>query len=853
MLAVALSTGAIDVTLAQTSRISDTRHNLSASNTNVQNRASTETEICVFCHTPHSSNTSAPAPLWNRTAESGASYVPYTSTSLDAEYIGGVLGQPGASSKLCLSCHDGTVAVGQVSNAPGSGNLNTEIAMSAGTGSTIGAGAGASTGFTRMLGSDLRNDHPISVTFNSTLANRDGEMRTPPYTSGTTLIVDVRTNKPKLPLDSSSQVQCSTCHEPHYTEPKFLRGKRLQASPALGGDYRDQTDQICLACHTKLGLSWANSAHAKGLAGSTDTAANPANYLYTTTAATLREFPSGTTAATGTAVWQAGCLNCHDTHTVSGAKRLLREGTDGGGSPRVGGNPALENTCYQCHAPNGGGTLTVPAMTATQGVPDIQTEFTTRAIRMPIASPAQAAGSEMHNIGGTPRTPPLASLPINDSYLGSSVNCTTNDSSNKCGADFMEARTLLGADNVANRHVECTDCHNPHRVIKNSRFTGDGVVQRTHRAGGQNTSALDGNVASGVLRGSWGVEPGYPAITAATTWPTPPNSYAVKRGDPGTSTSVAKTQTYLTREYQLCLKCHSDYGFGATPAALGVGANRTAATANSYNSGNADALYTNQAAEFGVLAGETPTTNTHQCEAGNPTSGDTCVPVGASWDTFTTNAATHNHRSWHPVMFPTGRTVTERGGTGRDGNFRNPFQANMGNQTMHCSDCHGHDGTWTQGTGPTLTTVQGPHGSSQNFLLRGSWVPTTNSPGTPGFCGNCHVGNVGTGASGWGSAATSGHNSGEHNKVCGRCHVAVPHGWKNKAFLVNLNCQGAEAGYGTACNDGGSANYRASLTRGPYYVGATLRVRTWQRSSGWTETSCGSPSQSGETWMDGTC
>src|SRR3989338_190849 len=67
------------------------------------------------------------------------------------------------------------------------------------------------------------------------------------------------------------------------------------------------------------------------------------------------------------------------------------------------------------------------------------------------------------------------------------------------------------------------------------------------------------NVASGALRGSWGVEPGYTCCsfhTAAT-------SYTVRRGDPGTDSvpndSNADTKTYVTREYQVCLKCHSGY------------------------------------------------------------------------------------------------------------------------------------------------------------------------------------------------------------------------------------------------------------------------------------------------------
>ena len=58
--------------------IRNTRHNLSSGSTNAV-RAANETELCVFCHTPHGGRTDAP--LWNRDI-SGQSYTPYTSPSL---------------------------------------------------------------------------------------------------------------------------------------------------------------------------------------------------------------------------------------------------------------------------------------------------------------------------------------------------------------------------------------------------------------------------------------------------------------------------------------------------------------------------------------------------------------------------------------------------------------------------------------------------------------------------------------------------------------------------------------------------------------------------------------------------
>ena len=63
-------------------------------------------QICLVCHTPHNADvTIANAPLWNHES-TVATYQTYTSATMDA-----TTGQPDASSKLCLSCHDGTVAV----------------------------------------------------------------------------------------------------------------------------------------------------------------------------------------------------------------------------------------------------------------------------------------------------------------------------------------------------------------------------------------------------------------------------------------------------------------------------------------------------------------------------------------------------------------------------------------------------------------------------------------------------------------------------------------------------------------------------------------------------------------------
>ena len=121
----------------------------------------------------------------------------------------------------------------------------------------------------------------------------------------------------------------------------------------------------------------------------------------------------------------------------------------------------------------------------------------------------------------------------------------------------------LGATDLSKRHAECTDCHNPHRVVKFRSFTGQGgsLAGAPDPAGTHTHTDTAGythtNVASGVLRGALGVEPQYGSASFGSL----PTSYDVKRGDPGSSADTTTAARHVTREYQICLKCHSDYGF----------------------------------------------------------------------------------------------------------------------------------------------------------------------------------------------------------------------------------------------------------------------------------------------------
>src|SRR5512139_3263798 len=74
-----------------------------------------EYQICQPCHTPHNADSTAQgAPLWNHEVTT-ASFQPYASPTLDAS-----VGQPSGVTKLCLSCHDGTVAIDSFAGQTGS-------------------------------------------------------------------------------------------------------------------------------------------------------------------------------------------------------------------------------------------------------------------------------------------------------------------------------------------------------------------------------------------------------------------------------------------------------------------------------------------------------------------------------------------------------------------------------------------------------------------------------------------------------------------------------------------------------------------------------------------------------------
>jgi predicted CXXCH cytochrome family protein len=165
-------------------------------------------EICIFCHTPHNAKKDvSDSPLWNHKA-STATYTLYSSTTLKQAPQ-----QPRGPSKLCLSCHDGTVAIDSFGNANGSHFIS-----------------GAAN-----LGTNLSDDHPISIPWDHQTMS-----------GGRPSCSNCHSFHGALPYNLpfyNGYLECATCHEPHNKTPAGGAVKMLRKSLTQSA--------ICLHCHGK--------------------------------------------------------------------------------------------------------------------------------------------------------------------------------------------------------------------------------------------------------------------------------------------------------------------------------------------------------------------------------------------------------------------------------------------------------------------------------------------------------------------------------------------------------------------------------------------------------------------------
>jgi predicted CXXCH cytochrome family protein len=240
-------------------------------------RAISEDRVCIFCHAPH--NAQPQSPLWNR-FDPEMHYRVYQSSTTDAR-----IGQPSGTSKMCLSCHDGLMALGMVRTGvdrPGDVPPDHPIPM---TRRFMPPGA-------TNLTNDLSDDHPIGFRYDRALFRRDAQLRPPDMVSR------------EIPLGKHNEVHCTACHDPH--------NNRL-------GDFLRITDRrstLCLTCHDLRG--WSSSSHAVANATTTGRRVDPREPLKFATMS------------------DNACANCHKVHSAPHPERLLRFERE-------------EDNCLNCH------------------------------------------------------------------------------------------------------------------------------------------------------------------------------------------------------------------------------------------------------------------------------------------------------------------------------------------------------------------------------------------------------------------------------------------------------------------------------------------------------------------------
>ena len=220
-------------------------------------------DACVFCHTPH--NADASGELWNQ-RPSSADFPAYTSTTLHSTVTPI---QPQDASKLCLSCHNGTIALGDTLN-------DGLIPFVEGTGYAIPASSASN-----LAGNNgFADDHPFGF-----VPAAGPEVIAPPA-------------RDAVRLDGQGKLQCTSCHDPHQeyidtTVGKFLVKMNLSSA-------------LCLSCHRKAG--WATSAH--------NWPPDPNEDM---------KYGQQQGAHTGyVGISKNGCESCHRPHSPEVGQRLLK-------------------------------------------------------------------------------------------------------------------------------------------------------------------------------------------------------------------------------------------------------------------------------------------------------------------------------------------------------------------------------------------------------------------------------------------------------------------------------------------------------------------------------------------------
>jgi predicted CXXCH cytochrome family protein len=422
----------------------DSPHNFSASRqAGDLSFGSTEERICIFCHAPHHANSEGA--LWNRDISVQDNYRMYESPTLAAT----IEPMPTGASRLCLSCHDGTIAIGALqgnyiltASPTLQGNPN-QLALVDGSGLH-----------------DLSGDHPISFFY--------------PVKDG--LVAPQSIPKP-VTLAVSDRVECTACHNPHSND--FGNFLVLNNSDGV---------KLCTSCHLTPGwVTSPASAHKVNIVSDNQGCAN----------CHIQHKAPGRQYLLKNGAEEKNCLTaaCHTTVTATFTGSLYTHSVINQYSQIHTPNETLPVTqkhvkCADCHSPHQANNLSPPSplplsppvisdngpLSGVRGITSSATERFPAKYGYEICFRCHSGGAALNFVDSATTLPSRLWSTFNELDRFSATNKSYHPVTQVTHTPTSSVLASL-TNSTPNQIITCTACHSnhgssyPHQLV--SRYDGD--------------------------------------------------------------------------------------------------------------------------------------------------------------------------------------------------------------------------------------------------------------------------------------------------------------------------------------------------------------------------------------------